>query len=85
MKRLILIVTLIALLLAGCGGDIQDTTGDTTLPPETTVPETTLDSGLYDPDSVLERASGDVNGIPSLSCHSFIFILFSPIYLYFIS
>ena len=58
MKRLILIVTLIALLLAGCGGDIQDTTGDTTLPPETTVPETTLDSGLYDPDSVLERASG---------------------------
>ncbi len=49
MKRLILLI-LVALLLTGCTR--------TSLPTDPTVPETTADLGLYEPDSAVEQQTG---------------------------
>lgn len=58
MKRFLLILTILALLLTGCGGE-PDNTETTIAIPETTVPETTEAPGLYDPDFRLEGESFD--------------------------
>lgn len=61
MKRLLAILAMLAMLLAGCGGKVPIvTTADnaTPLPETTTTPPTTVPSELYDPSSGSEVQTG---------------------------
>lgn len=65
MKRLFLMLALVAVLLCGCAEDTPDTTASTAGDPTQQVAEVTEAPGLYDPETELEALTGGaVRGYP---------------------